>query len=362
MADHPPKKINWNIELGGISRRDILLLTRHLAAALKHGLPLPDSLDMLQAEIANQKFKTLLNEILEMIRAGKPLYAALEKYPKHFSAVYTNLVKTGEMAGTLGESLDYMARELKKSEELRAKVKSALMYPLLIFVAVVGLGASVAVFILPKILPLFKTLDVPLPFTTRLLIGLTDLFSNYGVRMILIFVGFLVFFFWIIRQPFIKPYTHRFLLRLPVIGAIIKNIQLERFNRILFTLLKSSITLDKALRITADATTNWVYRQAIASFITQVEKGVTLGAAMAFYPRLFPPLNTRMMAMGERTGSLEDSLEYLGQAYAEEIDNTMKNLSTILEPVMLILIGLVVGVVAISILGPIYKITGSLRQ
>lgn len=363
MADPAPKhRWNWNVEIGGISRMDILLFTRHLAVALRSGLTLQEGLDMLHDQSSSNHFKTMVGDLLERLRAGQPLHEALARYPRAFSAIYVSLVKTGELAGTLEENLTHLAEGLKKSEELRQKVRSALMYPLFVLVAIVGLGLSVALFILPKIVPLFKTLDVDLPVSTRGLLWVADLFSRHGVAMAVGLVAFFIFMVWFLRRKFIKPALHRFLLALPVLGNILKSIELERFSRTLGMLLRSAVPLDKSLRVTAEGTVNQVYKKAILLLVTEIEKGNGLSLAMANFPRLFPTITYRMVGMGERTGSLESTLLHLSDMYAEEVDNTMKNLSTILEPALLIFIGLIVGFVAISILGPIYKITGNLRQ
>ncbi|MFH1012590.1 MAG: type II secretion system F family protein [Candidatus Peregrinibacteria bacterium] len=362
MPEKTKKKFSWNIELGGIGRKDILFFTRHLAIAIKNGLTLQDGLEMLYDDTSKHSFKKVIGEILENIRSGKSFHEGLEKYPKHFSAIYINLIKTGEMAGTLEQNLLHLAEELRKAEELRQKIKSAMMYPMLIFVAVIGLGLSVALFILPKILPLFKSLDVKLPLTTRGLIFVADIFAEHGIKVSIGIIVFAVLFLWFVKQKFSQPITHRVVLKLPIVSGIIKNIQVEQFARTLGTLLNSGITLDRSLRITADATGNLVYKKAILSFITEVEKGGSMASAMLAYPSLFPKIASRMVGMGERTGSLDTTLTYVSQMLADEIDNTMKNLSTIIEPAMLIFIGLIVAVVAISILGPIYKITGSVRQ
>ncbi|MFH0820937.1 MAG: type II secretion system F family protein [Candidatus Peregrinibacteria bacterium] len=359
---NPQKKSIWNIQIGGVSRGDILFLTRHLSIALENGLTLIEALDMLKEESSSAKMQAMLGDMTETVQAGKPFYEALARYPKIFSAVYTNLVKTGELAGSLAENLKYLAEELRKSEDLRQKIKSAMMYPMLIFIAVIGLGISVAWFILPQILPLFKSLEIELPITTRALIIIADALDAHGTLIVSCSIGFIIFMMWLLRQKWVKPVTHPIILKFPVISGIIKNIQLERFMRILSTLLKSGLTLDKSLRIVADASTNLMYQRAIRSFIIEVEKGHSLGEAMAFYQKLFPHISMRMIAMGERTGSLEHTLSFLAQMYQEEVENTMKNLSTILEPLLLIIIGVVVGGVAISILGPIYKITGNLKQ
>lgn len=357
------EKSKWNIEIniGGISNTDLLLFTKHLSVALKSGLTLYEGIDMLFDQAAG-RMKRVLKDVLEIIKSGKPFYEALAKYPKYFSPIYINLVRTGEIAGTLEENLNHLATELKKSYELRQKVKSAMMYPILIFVAVIGLGMAIALFVLPKIVPLFKTLNVQLPASTRALIYFAEISSKHGLALALWTIGGVIFLNWFFKRKMIKPILHKFFLKIPVVKTIIININLERFMRTLATLLQSSIPVDKCLQITADATVNEIYKRAIISFIPEVQKGNTLSASIAHYPDIFPKITSRMIGMGERTGSLDRTLKYLSEFYGGEVDSIMKNLSTILEPVLLIFIGVIVGTVAISILGPIYKITGNLKQ
>lgn len=330
--------------------------------ALKSGLTLMDGLDMLCDQATGGKFQKMLEEIIETLRSGHALHEAFSHYPREFSPLYINLVKTGELSGTLEENLGHMAEELHKSQELREKIKSAMMYPLLILVAVAALGLSVAIFVLPKILPLFKALNVDLPITTRGLIWVAEIFSKYGLWIGLGTIGSVIFFRWFLKRRFLRPALHFLLLRLPLAGPILRAIQLERFSRTLATLLKSGIPLDRSLQITADAASNALYQKTIHSFILEIQKGNGLAVSMEYYPRLFPKIASRMVGMGEKTGNLEKTLDYLSTLYNEEVDHAMKNFSTMIEPVLLIFIGLIVGLVAISILGPIYKITGGISH
>jgi type IV pilus assembly protein PilC len=354
------KNINFNIELSGISHKEIMFFTKHLAISLKSGLTLFDAIELLSDE-AGGKMKQVVNEILEALKTGQNFYSVLEKYPKYFSSIYINLVKTGELAGTLEENLNRLALQLSKDHDTRQKIKSALMYPMLILIAIVGLGLSVAIFVLPKIIPLFKSLDTDLPTSTVVLIKIAELFQNHGKAILIGIIAFFTACFWLVKQNFAKPAVHSIILKIPIVKDMIKNIQLQRFNLTLGTLLSSAVTLDRSLLITGEATENRVYRAAIKSFINDIEQGKSLAEGLANYPKLFPRISSRLIAMGEHTGGLEQSLLYLAELYEDEVDNIMKNLTTILEPALLIFIGLTVGAVAISILGPIYKITGNLR-
>lgn len=353
-------RFKTNIKFGKISHTEIMMFTEHMAIALKSGLILHEALEMLEDQ-ASGKMKTVLKKIIAVVKTGQPLYKALEKYPKHFSKIFVNLIKTGEISGTLEENLKNLAKQLKKEHELRQKVQSAMLYPLLVLGAVSALSLSIAAFVLPKILPLFKSLTVELPLTTRGLLWIGEVFDHHGAYILIFTIAGSVFMGWFLRLNFVKPHTHKFLLKIPVLKNIIRNVNLAQFTSILKTLLGSGIPLDESLKIVTDATGNHVYRKAIGSFLPEIEKGNTLLKSIDYYPDLFPKFTGRMIGIGENIGNLEQSLEYLSDFYHQEVDTTMKNLSTLLEPVLLILIGGIVGLVAISILGPIYKITGNLR-
>lgn len=352
--------LNSEVIIGGVSDIDILLFSKHLSITLKSGLTLIEGLEILTDQ-AKGRMKKVLEDILDTVKSGEAFHTALEKYPKYFSPIFVNMVRSGEVAGTLDESLHRISIQLNKANSLRKKIRAAMIYPIMVFIAVFGLGMSVAIFVLPKILPLFKTLDIELPLTTRMLIKIAEVFEAHGF---LIGIGLFVSFFglmWFLKLNAIKPFTHRVILKLPIIKTIVTNINLERFTRIFGTLLDSGLTIDHSLRITAEATENRVYRKAILSLIPQVEAGNTLEMSISKYPKLFPIITTRMIGVGEGTGNLDSTLTYLAGFYEDLVDEATKNLSTIIEPVLLIIIGIVVGTVAISILGPIYQITGNIR-
>ncbi len=360
MPEKTTKKKSWNMTIGSVSNTDIMLFTKHLSIAIKAGMTLVEGLEMLH-EQATAKFKEIIGIMLEQVRTGRMFSDALSQYPRYFPSIYVNLVKTGEIAGTLEGNLHMLAENLRKTYDLKKKVHSALMYPALIFTALIGLGLSIAIFVLPKILPLFKTLKVDLPITTRALIFMAGLFTEHTFSIVGGLVFAIIFFTWLLRQNFTKPVTHRLFLIIPVVKTIVKNINLTRFSRTLTTLISSGIEVDRALVITADAMSNRIYQHAIESIIPEVQKGKGLGETLALYPQLFPKMASRMVMMGERTGSMDTTLQYISEFYESEVDSSLNNLSSILEPFLLIFIGVSVGVMALSILGPIYKITGSLR-
>jgi type IV pilus assembly protein PilC len=355
------KSWNINIEIGGIKPVDIMLFTKHLSVTLQSGLTLVDALEIL-VDQSKGKMQQVVEKLLDTVKSGEPFYEALKQQPKYFSAIYVNMVKSGELSGTLDQNLKKLTRQLEKSYALKKKIKSAMIYPIMIFVAVFALGVSVAIFILPKILPLFKTLDVELPLTTRGLIYVAETFEAHGLAIFIGLIVFMIFSFWLLKRDFVKPFTHRLVLKIPLVNKIIMNINLERFNHTFGSLLESGLPLNQSLKITADATDNRVYKKAVQNLVPVIEAGNPLSKAIASYPELFPLITSRMIGVGERTGNLGQNLKYLAQFYEEAVDEATKNLSTTLEPILLMVIGVIVGTVAISILGPIYQITGNLRQ
>lgn len=354
-------KSKWDLEIDirGVSDLDILTFTKHLSITLKSGLTLSEGIDIVLDQASGKWRKMLLN-ISDMVKAGSPLYKALDVYSKYFTPVFISTVKSGELSGTLAGNLSRLSKQLYRSRKLKKKITSAMIYPIFVFVAVLGLGFSVAIFVLPKILPLFKMLGTEIPLTTKWLIAISDLFAAHGLLIIFGFIGLVIFLSWFLRRNFVKPVTHRFLLRVPILGKLLKNIIIERFSRNLGILLNSGVPIASSLRISREATENREYNDAFFSIISRVESGGDLKGALAEYPFLFPSLVSKMIGVGEKTGNLSDTLKYVADYYADEVGEAIRNLSTMLEPLLLIIIGGVVGLVAISILGPIYQITGSL--
>ncbi len=338
-----------------------MIFTKHLAECVKSGLTLSESLEMIKTSFKG-KMKSVVTDIWEKVQIGSQLHQVLERYPKYFSPLYVNLVKIGEMSGTLEQSFERLALQLKKDHELKGKITSAMIYPIIVFVAVFGLGFAVSVFVLPKIIPLFKSLDVELPISTQIMLKIAGALSEHPIAIFAgIFVA-LVLFFWFSRRNFIKPFTHRLLLKLPVIKNIVRNINLQRFSLAFSTLLSSGVTADNGLQITANVMNNVIYRRAVEYMAREVKNGTPINVLMGKFPNLFPDIAVHMIATGERTGTMENSFKYLADYYESEVDETMKNLPVIIEPILLIIIGVIVATVAISILGPIYKITANLRK
>ena len=356
------RKSFWDKELsfGGISPKDRLVLVEHLHAGEKAGYNILDTLQLTYSQ-SRGKMKQVLTEIIEAVKNGAYLYESLEKYPKYFSRTFIHLIRAGEQSASLEESLASLHDVLKKEAEFVKKVRAASIYPFFIFIAIVGLGFSVAFFVLPNLLPLFRGFQAELPVSTRILLQVASFLDVYGFRILLGFVFFIPFTFWLFRQDFAKPFICTLIARAPIFGKLYRKIIMTRFSRTMNSLLKNGITIDQSLQNVADSLSDYYYKKIVRSLIPRIAKGDTLVESLRQYPFYFEPLFVDMLGLGEKTGSLENSFYNVTEYYEMEIDNETRNLITGLEPMLLILVGLVVAFVVISIIGPIYSITGSIR-
>lgn len=355
------------ISFGGVSLLDKALFVKHLSTMLKSGISINEALEVISEQSSSSKFRKIINNVLEQVKAGQGLGKALEKYPKVFDPLYINIIKVGEDSGTLEENLEYLANELEDRLELIRNIKAASFYPVIILVSTAGLALVLSYFVLPQITRLFTSLDFQLPISTRILLFVANVMDQYGLWVIGGFIGSLIGFKVLISQNFAKPAWHWFLLKVPIIGGTIINYNLVMMNRTLSILLKSGQTIDQSIKITIQTTNNRVYKKKIKQILPQIQKGKTLSSILSGFKQsrrhpLFPLLVIKMISVGERSGRLDESLSYISSYFAKEVDNTTKNLTTVIEPILLISVGLAVGFIAISVISPIYQITGQFRN
>lgn len=343
-----------------ITHLDKTLFAKHLAIMIKSGLPLRESILILSKQARTKEFKKILQHILSQLDNGRSLANSLKKHNKIFDSLFISMIEIGEESGTLEENLKHLAQQLEKSHDLRRKVKAAMIYPAIILVSTVGLGTALSVFILPKLIPLFRALDVKLPLATKILLFIVNLIQNYGIFVILGLASLIAISVLLSRLKPIKRCFHRFILVLPIVKSISRNVNLAYFSRTLATLLKSGIPIVNAMQITSGTLRNIIYQEALQKVSVSIQSGQAIGKNLK--APLFPKITSRMISVGEKTGNLEESLFYLAQFYEKEVDEATKNLSTILEPILLVFIGLIVAFIAIAIITPIYQLTRGLRK
>ena len=351
---------NTEIAIGGISLKDQLILVKQMHAAIRAGYSVLEAIDLTLVQ-SKGRLKQVLGKIKDMVDNGAYLHEAFGKYSRYFPPIFLNLIKTGEMSGSLETNLDKLAGVISKDIEFKHKIRSAMTYPVFILIAILGLGISVALLILPNLLPLFKALGTDLPFTTRVLIGIAEFSQKAGFKFFGIFIALIVFLVFLLKKPFAHPLTHWLILRLPIFGPLVQKMSIIRLSQTIKSLLESGITIDRSVEISLEIITNYHYRRILRKALPILKKGGNLSDLAKSYPAYFDQMFVSILSLGEKTASLEDSFGYISDFYESDVDLRMKNLSVSLEPIMLIFVGIVVGFVALAILGPIYSLTGSIR-
>lgn len=350
------------IELGGVSTLEKVLFARHLALMLKSGLTITESLDVIADQAPHAGFQRIIHSLHAAVTNGNSLSKSLARHPKVFTPLMISLIRIGESSGTLDANLEYLATQLEKEYDLKQKIRAAMLYPGIIFIATLALGGALSVFVMPKLVKLFEGLDITLPVTTEIFLSIAHFLAAWGIWVIVGIIVLTIILASIRKIPSVQRITHKILLRLPIAGHLALQSTMTRFTRTLHILLKSGLPIVEALSITRDAMSNAVYKDEISTAQEQVEKGNLLGEALAERDTYFPKMVSRMISVGEKTGKLDETLRYLAGFYEAEVDTATKNLSTVIEPILLIIIGLIVGGLGIAIITPIYQLSGSLGR
>lgn len=346
-----------------VSFQERLLFTKHLHTMIKSDISLPEAFDTLIDQNISSVLKKVLTAVKGDVENGKSLSAAFAKHPKSFDQIYISLIKVGEESGTLEDSLGFLVKQMGKDYALHKKVRSALMYPAIVVSAIGIMGTFISIFILPRLVEFFEAFDIELPLATKVLLFIATVAKNYGFWIIGLTVFGVVVLSFVANLKNVKPFRDRIFLKLPIVGNLISHGQLARFSRNLGTLIKTGIPINRSMVITADSLTNMKFKMDLMEVAKSLEKGKSIGETLekrSYFE--YPPLVSKMIKIGEKTGRLDENLIYLSEFYEDEIDEMSKNLSTIIEPVLLIVIGLVVGFVALAIISPIYELTGSIRR
>ena len=336
-----------------------IFFVEHLHIMIHAGLSLVEALDVLSKEIENKKLGGIIAEIKADIEKGQPLSEALAKHPDAFPPIYTKMVSAGEVAGKLEESLKQIVNQMHKTHDLTSAVRGAMIYPAVIVVAMVGIGIMMATMVLPKLMEMFKEFDAELPAATKILMTISDFMSkplNVALIIFIIIALIVSFILGLKKSPKFRKLIHKINLHLPIAGKIIKKINLARFSLTLSSLLKSTIPIVDAVDITAETCGNILYQEALHDAAQKIKSGQPLSEILSAEYKLFPPMVTEMIMVGERAGEVDQLLDALSNFYSDEVDKTMKNFTVVIEPVIILLLGLAVGGVAIAVIMPMYSL------
>lgn len=333
-----------------------VLFARYFSLMLRAGLDVKRSLAALQEQTKNKTLKNTLGLIYSDIERGKTLSESMEAFPTVFPSLFSSFIRVGETTGRLQESLEVLAEQLKKEFELRRAVRGAMLYPLVILSALGAVGFAMLVFVIPKLAEVFKGFNVQLPLPTRILLGIGSFFELYWYLVIMgmVAIGIGGGFLW--RMPSVKAYLLNLFLYVPILGPIMQQVNIARFCRNLSSLLGSGVAFTEALGILSQNTPHPSYAAVFAAAQEHVKSGKVLSDFLAKAKRLFPPLIINVMKVGEETGELDKVLSETALFYEGEVDQTMRNMTSILEPVLMVIIGLAVGALAISVISPIYNL------
>jgi type II secretory pathway component PulF len=345
-----------------LSVKEQIIFMKRLSMMLRAQMPIVTSLEMLASESSKGNIAQISKTIITDVSAGVTFSHALARHKKTFGFFVISLVAVGERSGTLPESLEYISSELKKKHELKTQIMGALIYPAIVIMATLAITLFLIVYIFPKIVPIFLSVKTTLPWSTRFLISVSDFLTSYGWYLLLTLILLAIAITFLSRfskVAYLFTYT---LLRLPILGKLFRFYNLAHFARTLSLLLSTHVPIMTGLEITATSTENVVYRKALKALLPEIATGKNLANALAKEPRLFPPLLIQMVEAGEKTGNLSTTLAYVSELYETDIRDLTKNLTTILEPVLMLVMGLLVGFIAISIITPIYGITQNLHQ
>ena len=337
-----------------------LFFIQNLGIMLKAGISLSVALKTLTKQTNNKRFAKIINDISKNVEKGVSFTESLRPHEKIFGQLFVNMIESGEISGKLEEVLKRLYIQFKKNHELLSKVKGALTYPAVILFAMSGIGIFMMVAVVPKITAMFKDFDAELPMATKIIIKVSDSLVANGLLYLVGLVISALIIVQLIKTKKGKYLFHGLLLKLPIFSPIIKKINLARFARTISSLLKTDIMIIKSFQITASILGNVYYRDALNEMSNKIKKGGTINEIIANYPKLFPPIVTQMISVGEETGELDFILEELAEFYEGEIDQTMNNLPAIIEPVLILVLGLVVGGMAVAIIMPMYSLTSAI--
>lgn len=345
---------------GGVSLVEKMTFTRNLQVMISAGLPLPKALEILSVQAQSKKFKKALLEIKENVIKGENFSETLAKYENIFSELYQNMIKVGEESGTLDNVLKILSRQMEKEHELKSKITGALMYPTVIILAMIGIGILMLITVVPKLSETFRELGVELPLTTRIVLFLGNFLAEKWYFCILIII-FIFFFFWTaMKKEKTKKIIDILTLKMPIVSVLIKKTNSAFFARTLSSLTASGVPIVRSLEIVSGTMGNIYFKRTITEAMEKVRKGEKLSEALKIYQNIYPPIVSQMIKVGEETGETTSILAKLADFFEEEVGNATKNLSSIIEPVLMLIIGAAIGFFAVSMIQPMYSMLGAI--
>jgi len=344
-----------------VKLRDLVLFSRQFATMIDAGLSVVKCLDILQKQSRNPRLKEVIGQVKHDVAGGTSLTEAVQKHPRIFSSLYVNMIRSAEAGGILDTVLDRLASFLEKEQETRNKVKSAMTYPTVVFCFAILMLIGLLFFVLPKFKGIFETMGLQLPLTTRLMLDSSTYLKQYWYIGLVVTVGFVVFTRAAARTEKGRFAMDAAKLKIPVFGDLMLKTAVSRFARTFGTLISSGVPVLRALEIVADTAGNRVVSDTVVRARTSIKEGDKISTPL-FGSKVFPVMVTQMISVGEETGRLDQMLVKVANFYDDEVDATLKSLTSLIEPIMIVGLGLIVGFIAVSVISPIYSLVGSLGR
>ncbi|MHB8831363.1 MAG: type II secretion system F family protein [Patescibacteria group bacterium] len=344
--------------LNRISSKEMVAAVRMLSVMVSASVPLADSLRNISRQTKNPRFRSILNDIANEIEGGARLSEALERYPKLFSQFFVNMIRSGETTGQLSDVMNYLADQQEKDYDMMSKLRGALSYPAVIVTGMGIAGFVMMVYVVPKLTQVLTEANVPLPLSTRILIGTSSFMAEFWWLIIIAVVVFAVSFIYWIKTDYGRWIWDSVKLRIPVMGQLLREMYVTRFCQSMFTLMKGGVTMVQALEIAASVMGNAVWKRMIIETIQEVNDGNSLVTAMQ-KEKTVPSMAVQMLAVGEETGKLEEVLLRVGEFYSRNVANMTSNMMTLIEPIIMIILGLAVGTMVSAIMIPMYNLSSA---
>ncbi len=345
--------------ISGVKARDVVVFSRQLSVLVSANVAIVQALRTVQKQTTNVKLRAFVGDIANDVESGSRLSAALGKYPKAFSAFYTNMVRSGETSGRVEEVLNYLADQMEKDYDLVSKVKGSMYYPAFILVGMVIAGFVMMAFVIPKLTSVLTEMGGEVPVPTQILIAVSRFFASFWWSIVILAFAAVGVGAWYVSTPRGKRLLSVIELRIPIFGRIFQRLAVVRMVRSMKTLLEGGVDAVSALEVTADVVGNAVYRDLILKTIAEVRDGRPMSSVFAANPRTVPAMVSQMLAVGEETGRLTDILDKLAGFYSREIDNLVGGLVTLIEPVIILVIGIAVAGLVAAIILPMYSMSNA---
>ena len=343
-------------DFGGIPISEKMFFTRNLQVMISAGLSIPRSLDIISCQVKSKTFKNALTNIKEQVSKGQRFSDSLSLYPKIFPDLFQSMIKVGEETGTMEEVLKTLATQMERSYDLQSKIKGAMTYPTVICSAMILIGAAMLIIVVPQLSSVFDEMGIKLPMSTQIMINLGKFLAQKWYFALAIIAGIVVFFLWFSKKPFGKKTIALLLLKVPIISPMVKDINSAYTVRNLSSLSAAGVPLPKSLEITADTLGNIFYKKALIDCAEKVRKGEKLSEALKSYSGIYPQTVIQMIAVGEETGETSTILGRLADFYEQNVSETTKNMASIIEPIMILVLGGAIGFFAIAMMQPLNSI------